>query len=192
MNTRIKSGKSFFNEHYPQSPKADVIYKLCGGITGDFTEEQLLKMHSSVLYLTEFVYRLSWDDLTDEEIRSYIKLFMFELFNDFEDSETMTVLYKERFESLKFGTNEMQSLKSNALYDFHFSEFVGFFFSWLHSNASHIDFQSTFNDFINTPLMYCLTDEEIRSYIKQDESHSLESQSFAAGGKSKSKEDSLC
>jgi len=150
-------------------------------IKSAYEREELLNIRDSVLYLTEFVHRISFLDLTDEEIRSYIKLFMFELFNDFEDSETMTALYKERFESLKFGTNEMESLKSNDLYSFHFSEFVGFFFSWLHSNASHIDFQSTFNDFIKNPFMY---------YI--EESHSLESKSFVAEGKSKSKEVSLC
>lgn len=180
MNTRIESGKSFFNEGYARLPKWNLIGKLCDE-SGEFTRQELLKMRSSVLYLTEFVHSLSWDDLSDEEIRSYIKLFMFELFNDFEDDETIVTLYKERFDALKFGTDEMNSLKSNYLYAFHFSEFVGFFFSWLHSNASHIDFQSTFNDFINNPLMYCV-----------DESHSLESKSFAAGGKSKSKEGSLC
>lgn len=178
MNTRIKSGKSFFNEDYPVSAQVDVIGKLADL----FRRDQILNMHSSVLYLTEFVHRLSWNDLSDEEVRGYIKLFMFELFNDFEDNETMLTLYKERFDTLKFGTNAMESLKCNSLYDFHFSEFVGFFFSWIHSNASHIDFQSTFNDFINAPLKY---------YI-EDESHSLESKSFVAEGKSKSKEGSLC
>jgi len=178
MNTRIKSGKSFLNEDYPSSMQvSDVILKLAEG----FRRDQLLDMHSSVLYLTEFVHHSTYCDLSDEEVRGYIKLFMFELFNDFEDNETMLTLYKERFGTLKFGTDAMESLKSNNLYAFHFSEFVGFFFSWLHSNSSHIDFQSTFNDFLENPLTH---------YI--DESHSLESKSFVAEGKSKSKEGSLC
>lgn len=177
MNRKIKFGKSFFNEDYPISAQVDVIGKLADL----FRRDQILNMHSSVLYLMEFGHN-DYCDLSDEEVRGYIKLFMFELFNDFEDNETMLTLYKERFDTLKFGTDAMESLKSNNLYAFHFSEFVGFFFSWLHSNASHIDFQSTFNDFINAPLKY---------YI-EDESHSLESKSFVAEGKSKSKEGSLC